>query len=87
MKSQVAAARIARWFTFKPKSQFGKTFGGPEIGKCFYIFYGHSEYFMDSWDVFWPFGTFRVHLVHFSGFGILYPEKSGNPGYRGSPIR
>jgi hypothetical protein len=22
-----------------------------------------------------------VHLVHFSGFGILYQEKSGNPGF------
>jgi hypothetical protein len=25
------------------------------------------------------FGTFCVHLVHFSGFGIKYQEKSGNP--------
>jgi hypothetical protein len=24
--------------------------------------------------------TFCVHLVHFSGFGIMYQEKSGNPG-------
>jgi hypothetical protein len=27
----------------------------------------------------WPFGTFCVHLVHFSGFVIMYQEKSGNP--------
>jgi hypothetical protein len=26
-----------------------------------------------------PFGTFCAHLVHFSGFGIMYQEKSGNP--------
>jgi hypothetical protein len=25
------------------------------------------------------FGTFYVPLVHFSGFGIIYQEKSGNP--------
>jgi hypothetical protein len=43
------------------------------------IFYGHLEYFMDIWDILWPFGTFCVHLVHFSGFAIVYQEKSGNP--------
>jgi hypothetical protein len=62
----------ARLFIFKPKIP---------IGKCLYIL--------------WPFGTFYVHrlgifsdhLVHivyiwyiFSGFGIPYQEKSGNPG-------
>jgi hypothetical protein len=31
------------------------------------------------WDILNPFGTFCVHLVHFSGFGIMYQEKSGNP--------
>jgi hypothetical protein len=25
------------------------------------------------------FGIFYGHLVHFSGFGITYQEKSGNP--------
>jgi hypothetical protein len=30
-------------------------------------FYGH-------------FGTYCGHLVYFSRFGILYQEKSGNPG-------
>jgi hypothetical protein len=43
------------------------------------IFYGHLEYFMAIWDILWPFGTFCVHLVHFSVFGIMYEEKSGNP--------
>jgi hypothetical protein len=28
----------------------------------------------------WPFVTFCVPLVHFSGFGIMHQEKSGNPG-------
>jgi hypothetical protein len=32
--------------------------------------YGHLGYFM----------TFCVPLRHFSGFGIMYQEKSGNPG-------
>jgi hypothetical protein len=42
------------------------------------IFYSHLEYFIDIWD-------FYDHLVHFvfiwyifSGFGIIYQEKSGN---------
>jgi hypothetical protein len=44
------------------------------------IFYGHLEYLR-------TFGIFYEHLVHFvfiwyifSGFGIMYQEKSGNPG-------
>jgi hypothetical protein len=43
------------------------------------LFYAPLEYFADIWDVSYPFGTFCVHLVHFSGFGIMYQEKSGNP--------
>jgi hypothetical protein len=43
------------------------------------MFYGHLEYFIDIWDILAPFGTSCVHLVHFSGFGILCQEKSGNP--------
>jgi hypothetical protein len=42
---------------------------------------------MTIWDILSPFGTFCIHLVHFvfiwyifSGFGIMYQEKSGNPG-------
>jgi hypothetical protein len=31
-------------------------------------------------DILRPFGTFCVHFVIFSGFGIMYPEKSGIPG-------
>jgi hypothetical protein len=43
-------------------------------------------YFMAFWNIFWTFGKFYDHLVHFllilvhfSGFGITYQEKSGNP--------
>jgi hypothetical protein len=45
------------------------------------IFYGPLEYITDIWDVSRPFGTFCVHLVHFSGLGIMCQEKSGNPGH------
>jgi hypothetical protein len=34
---------------------------------------------MDFGDIKRPYGTFCVHLVHFSDFGIVYQEKSGNP--------
>jgi hypothetical protein len=44
-----------------------------------YVFHGHLEYFMDIGDILWLFGTFCVHFVHFSGFGSMYQEKSGNP--------
>jgi hypothetical protein len=44
-------------------------------------------YFMAVWNIswrfchsLWPFGRFCVHLVHFSGLGSMYQEKSGNPG-------
>jgi hypothetical protein len=37
-------------------------------------------YFKGIRDILRPFGTFCVHFVHFSGFGIMRQEKSGNPG-------
>jgi hypothetical protein len=46
------------------------------MGKCCYM---ELEYCTDILDILWPFGTFCVHLVQFSGFGIMYLEKSGNP--------
>jgi hypothetical protein len=56
-----------------------------EIWKRLYdIFYGRLKYFMDIWDILWPFDTFCVHLVHFSGFGIMHRDKSGNPAAEGS---
>jgi hypothetical protein len=46
-------------------------------------------YFMDTWSILWSFVIFYGHfvyvvrgnLVYFSRFGILYQEKSGNPGF------
>jgi hypothetical protein len=37
------------------------------------------DLFMAIRDILWPFGTFSVNLVHFSGFGIMHQETSGNP--------
>jgi hypothetical protein len=37
---------------------------------------------MEIGDILKQFGTFCIHLVHFSGFGIMYQEKSGNPAGR-----
>jgi hypothetical protein len=44
-------------------------------------------YFRVIQNILWIFGIFYDHLVHFvfvwfifSSFGIMYPEKSGNPG-------
>jgi hypothetical protein len=41
---------------------------------------------MAIWNILWRLGIFYDHLVHlviiwyiFSGFGITYQEKSGNP--------
>jgi hypothetical protein len=45
---------------------------------------------MATWNIVWRFGIFYGHLVHFvfiwyifSGFGIMYQEKSGNTGRGG----
>jgi hypothetical protein len=44
------------------------------------IFYGHLAYFPEIWHTSWLFGIFYPILVHFTRFGMLYQEKSGNPG-------
>jgi hypothetical protein len=45
-------------------------------------------YFIATWNILWRFGILYDHLVHFSGVGIMYQEKSGNPGseWRGPTI-
>jgi hypothetical protein len=63
------------------KSQFGKILEGPRLENVD-IFYVHLGYFSEIWDILLPFGTFFVNLVHFSGFGIMHQEKSGNPEER-----
>jgi hypothetical protein len=44
------------------------------------IFYDHFVYFTAIGNILWPFHIFCGHLVYFPRFGILYQEKSGNPG-------
>jgi hypothetical protein len=51
------------------------------------IFYDDLVYFTAIGNILCPFGIFRGHLVYFvviwyisPHFGILYQEKSGNPG-------
>jgi hypothetical protein len=55
------------------KSQFGSILKGLRLEND--IFYGHLEYLLS-------YGIFYDHLVHFvlifSGFDIMYQEKSGN---------
>jgi hypothetical protein len=52
----------------------------PNLGKCLRgLDWKMFIYFMAIWTILWRFGIFYDHLVHFSGFGIMYQEKSGNP--------
>jgi hypothetical protein len=44
------------------------------------IFYGHLEYFPVIWYILRPFGNVVVIWYIFPRFGVLFQEKSGNPG-------
>jgi hypothetical protein len=44
------------------------------------IFYEHLVHFTAFWYILWTFGILCGNLVYLSLFGILYQEKSGNPG-------
>jgi hypothetical protein len=44
------------------------------------LVYVHT-YFTAIWDILLPFGIFYGYLIYFSRFGMLYQEKSGNPGF------
>jgi hypothetical protein len=44
------------------------------------IFYGHLVQFMVFSYILWPFGIVRGIWYIFPRFGILYQEKSENPG-------
>jgi hypothetical protein len=43
------------------------------------IFYGHLVHYTVFCYILRNFGIVCGNLVYFSGFGILYQEKSGNP--------
>jgi hypothetical protein len=44
------------------------------------IFYGHLVYFTPILKILWPFDIFYGNWYIFPRVGILYREKSGNPG-------
>jgi hypothetical protein len=47
-------SRVARWYIFTPKSQFGEILKGLEIENVL-IFYGHLEYILAIRYILWPF--------------------------------
>jgi hypothetical protein len=57
-------------FFSNQKSKFGQRLVGLRWENV-NIFWGHLEYYTDIWDILCPFGTFCVHLLNFSGFGIM----------------
>jgi hypothetical protein len=72
-------ARVARWFVFNPKIPIWLNLGGFAMVNL--------GIFMTTWAILRPLEIFYVHLVHlvviwyiFLRFGMLYQEKSGNPG-------
>jgi hypothetical protein len=66
---------------FKPNIPIWVNFGGPWNGKCWYILWpfginnNHLVYLR-------PFGSLEVNWYIFPCFGILFQEKSGNPGWK-----
>jgi hypothetical protein len=74
----MVGGRVARWFILKPKIPIWIILESPILKML--IYFCNLGYLMDVWDIWLPFGTFCVHLAPFSGFGIMYQEKSGNPG-------
>jgi hypothetical protein len=60
----------------------GKLYRALDWKMFMYLMAIWNTYFMEIWDILWPFGTFFIHFVFFSGFGIMYQEKSGNPGFK-----
>jgi hypothetical protein len=73
-------SRVAGWYIFKPKN--------PYLGKFWRTLnWKRLVYFMAILSILRPNGLFYAHLVHFvviwyilPSFGMLYREKSGNPG-------
>jgi hypothetical protein len=70
-------SRVARQFLFESKIPTWVNFGGSMEHVC--IFYDHLVNFPAICHILWPFGIFSPVLVHFTRFGKLYQEKSGNP--------
>jgi hypothetical protein len=50
------------------------------------IFYYHLAYFTSIWYILWQLAIVYGYVVYFSRFGMLYQEKSGNPGSTTFPM-
>jgi hypothetical protein len=87
--SELASTQGCQMAHFQIKIQVWVNFGGTCNGRCgsillpfgkillpFDLFGGHSVYVFCG-----HFGIFYGHLVHFSSFGVLHHEKSGNPAF------
>jgi hypothetical protein len=61
------------------KSHFGLIFEGLRLENVD-IFYGHLEYLRNFWIFYDHWVHFVIIWYIFFGFGIMYQEKSGNPG-------
>jgi hypothetical protein len=49
------------------------------LGKFCRVLYKLETVNIIIWNIWRKFGILYDHLVHFSGFGIMHQEKSGNP--------
>jgi hypothetical protein len=72
--------RVARWHIFKPKIPIWVNFGGSPNRRCWYVLRPFGLYFNGSLVYLLMLGKFYGYLVYFSRVGMLYQEKSGNPG-------
>jgi hypothetical protein len=93
-KQQIAqvAARVARWFLFKPKIPIVVNFVRSRNGRCWHILYpfgqfsGQLAYFMAVWHILWPFGIFSPVLVHFFPFWYIVARKIWQPRVAALPL-
>jgi hypothetical protein len=51
------------------------------------IVYGRLDYIAAIWYILWPFGDLVFIWYVFNRSGILYHEKSGNPGWKGIDMK
>jgi hypothetical protein len=72
--------RIARWFVFKTKNpNLGKFWRALHTLKNVYIFMAIWNILTEIGDILRPFGTFRIHLVHFFRSWYYVPRKIWQP--------
>jgi hypothetical protein len=72
------AARVARWFVFKPKIQIWVNFGGSCNGRCWYILCTLGPFY-GLFYILWTFSIVRDNLAYFSPFWYFVPRKIWQP--------